>query len=561
MEGTVRMVTACHSLGRCRHVIHEADYMAASSAITIREQVKTPGFGVLAAQFSVAEVVQQIKRQFLKSQILGDEEGMDAATNAFHAHLRGSDYHREVVDEVRTLIAEMNKTSITPGVPRATNALRSTRLDFASHPIFQVPIPENGTDSTDIETIEAMRSSSSCGGYLLMWLEALARGRGEGNEEGVGSFIMSILDLHTSDRETWVAFKQAEFKWVRNNFASQGLAMSVNLFPADFLNDGIVHALLSLYSEDADAFRLLHVELLDDEKEDVNRPQIIDAILTVHHKTGLMLARDDVKPETLADPVKRNQLIQLYKSLAVCLTVMKLDSSLVCGAMNVPLVPRSFDRQKAHYDKEVSSKRRYREAWAAGMIGKRTFPFPLDLVDSEHWTQSSVVRTFETQREAVNHAGDVVEGFVEVSTSLRFNVDIVAESSVYANDFQRQLGHPIFGPFVETLLVYAKLGKLFVQGSMGGGRAVSDAVVPHITTNPVRDTTGTMKALLLKRHNHSCAGADETFHIDEDREVYVEFPETVNRMRSVSERLGLVKEFDVEIAPHDRSTLHTMSDG
>ena len=234
MEGTVRMVTACHSLGRCRHVIHEADYMAASSAIPIREQVKTKGFGVFAAQFNVADVVQQIKRQFLKSQIHGDEEGMDAATNAFHAHSRGSDYHREVVDDVRTLIAEMNKTSITPGVPRATNALRSTRLDFASHPIFQVPIPENGTDSTDIETIEAMRSSSSCGGYLLMWLEALARGRGEGNEEGVGSFIMPILDLHTSDRETWVAFKQAEFKWVRDKLCPLGIGHECEPLPYRF---------------------------------------------------------------------------------------------------------------------------------------------------------------------------------------------------------------------------------------------------------------------------------------------------------------------------------------
>jgi len=437
---------------------------------------------------------------------------------------------------VRTLIEETKKTSGTPALPRPTSAFDATRLDFAAQAIFQVPFPESGEASTDREAIEAMRSSPSRGGYRLMWLEALYRGRGEGNEEGVGPFIMPLLDLHTSDLLTWVAFKQQEFRWVYDNFARQGLAMSVNLFPSDFLVAGIVDTLMELHCEDAAAFRLLHVELL--EHEDANRPEIIKAILHVHSMTGLVLARDDVGPETFADPAKRRRLIQLYKSLRGSLTVLKLDSSLVCGAMNVPLVPRCFDRTKASFDTEVPAKRRYREAWAAGMSDdKRKFPFPLKLIDSDHFTQSSVVRKCATKQEAVEHAADVVQGFVEVSQALRFDVDIVAEVSVYANDFQRQLEHPIFGPFVKALLLYARLGKLFIQGSMGGGRAVSDAVVPHLVTNLLQDTSVEMKALLKERQNSSYGGAEESYHISEDCTVYGEFEEAVNRMRLIGENL------------------------
>ena len=102
--------------------------------------------------------------------------------------------------------------------------------------------------------------------------------------------------------------------------------MSINLFPSDFLVVGIVDTFMELHCEDEAAFRILQVELL--EHEDISF-EIINAILKVHSNTGLILAMDDVGPETLADPAKRERLIQLYKSFHGCLTVMKLDSSLV----------------------------------------------------------------------------------------------------------------------------------------------------------------------------------------------------------------------------------------
>ena len=173
------------------------------------------------------------------------------------------------------------------------------------------------------------------------------------------------------------------------------------------------------------------------------------------------------------------------------------------------------------------------------MLEKRTFSFPLKLIDPNHFTQSSVVRTYATQHEAIEHAAAVVEGFVEVSSEFRSSVDIVAEVSIYANDFQRQLEHPIFGPFVKALLMYAKLGKLFIQGSMGGARAVSDAVVPHLVTNRLQDTSGKMKALLNQRQNSSYSGAEEIYHIFEDHAVYAEVQDAVNRMQLISEKLAL----------------------
>ena len=538
MGGSSSQGTGGHHLqGTCRQAIVEADFMAVVAAVKIRQPAKQPVFGVLAAKFSKENGVQQKIREYLTHQEQDNAEAMQATADEYYSRMRASDYGREVVSEVQSLIELVKKTSGVPALPRPTSEFTATRLDFAAQAVFQVPVPERGEASTDGETIETMRSSPTLGGYRLSWLESLYRGRGEGNEEGVGPFITPLLDLRTSDLLTWVAFKQQEFWWVYDNFARQGLAMSVNLFPSDFLVAGITDILVELHHRDAAAFRLVHVELL--EHEDANLPEIIKAILHVHRLTGLVLARDDVGPETFADPAKRKRLIQLCKSLEGCLTVLKLDSSLVCGAMNVPLVPRCFDRAKVSFDTEVSSKRRYREAWAAGMSDdKRKFPFPLKLINSDHFTQSSVVRTCATKLEAIEHAADVVQGFVEVSQALRFEMDIVAEVSMYANDFQRQLEHPIFGPFVKALLLYARHGKLFIQGSMGGGRALSDAAVPHLVTDPLQDTSGEMKALLEERQNSSYGGADESYHISEDFTVYgQQFAEAMNRMRLIGDSL------------------------
>jgi hypothetical protein len=253
----------------------------------------------------------------------------------------------------------------------------------------------------------------------------------------------------------------------------------------------------------------------------------------IHRQTGLIFAKDDVGPETFADPLKRQQLIELFSSLKGTLTVMKLDSSLVCGALNVPLLPKSFSREKAGYDKEVQAKRCQREAWAAGMDdnSRKSGNFPLNIVDSEHFTTMSVVRTYGSKAEAVDHAAAVVEGFLEVSQALDYSVDIVAEVSVYGNDFQRQLDHPIFGAFVKSLLIYARKGKLFIQGSMSGGRAVSDSIVPNLVTQPVLDTDGKMKALLEARQSSAFAGAEEGYHISEELSVYKSFGEAVRRVQ------------------------------
>lgn len=505
--------------------------MRAVKEAPVRKPVKLPPFGVLIGKFSKEEDVQKCKEDFLAAQERNSQEGMQAATDRFHSLLRGSSYGREVVAEAQRLMEETAKATGQVDLPRPTNAVVSTRLDFAAQGIWQVPPSKRGEESTDNEVIEAMRTSAVLGGYQLVWLEALFRARGEGMEEGVGPFITPLLDLHSSDPHTWVAFKQMELRWVHDNFNRQGLAVSVNFFPTDFLNAGITDTLLHLHREDAAAFKLLHAELL--EHEDANCLDVVQAILDLHRQTGLMFAKDDVGPETLSDPVKRSRLIELFRSLKGALTILKLDSSLVCGAMNVPLVPRSFSRDKEKFDVEVSSKRRYREAWAAGMSDcDRTFPFPIKLVNSEHFTTMSVVKTYANKKEAVEHAADVVQGFLKVSQALEYAVDVVAEVSVYANDFQRQLEHPIFGDFTKALLMYARSGKLFIQGSMAGGRAVSDAIVPHLVASPVRDSDGAMKALLSERQN-SPHGAD--YHISEDLAAYADFDEAVRRVQAARE--------------------------
>lgn len=309
--------------------------------------------------------------------------------------------------------------------------------------------------------------------------------------------------------------------------------MSINLFPSDFLLPGIVDMFVSLHREDSDAFSLLHVELL--EHEEASRPDIIAAILNVHKETGLLLAKDDVGPETFADPEKRSALIELCRSLEGVLVTLKLDSSLVCGAMNVPLVPRSFTRTKASFDNEVPAKRRYREAWSPGMNDdQRQFKFPLALLDSDHFTTKSVVRTYANKQEAISHAADVVHGFLLVSQALEYQVDMVAEASIYASDFARRLDHPVFGPFTRALLRYACKGKLFIQGSMCGGRAVSDAIVTKLVTHKVTDEDGAMKALLVDRQSSSSAGADESYHISEDLGVYKDYGDIVARAQAAA---------------------------
>jgi len=497
----------------------------------VRKPVKLPTFGTKVSEFSKQDDVKKVKEDFLAAQERCDLEAMGAAEKQFVTVLHASSYCQDVISEVRTLIEDTQKST------GPTNALTSTQLDFAAQPIWQVPPPEKGEGSTDLEVIEAMRTSASNGGYLLAWFEALYRERGGGLEEGVGTFITPLLDLHTSDPGLWVAFKKQEFRWVHANFNSQGLAMSVNLFPTDFLEAGILEVLQELHDKDAVAFKLLHVELL--EHEDACAPEIVESILSIHGKTGLMLAKDDVAPETLADPERRRELIKLFTLLKDVLTILKLDSSLVCGALNVPLVPRSFNREEMPFDKEVLSKRIYREAWAVGMPDEsRKHPFPVKLVDSEHFTQQRVVKTYASKEEAVHDAAAVVEGFLEVSQALEYSVDIVAEVSVYANDFRRQLEHPIFGVFVKSLLQYAKKGKLFIQGSMGGGRAVSDAILPHLVTEPVRDADGKMQTLLVKRQCSDFAGAEERFHIKENFTTITEaFGEAVCRVQAAGESL------------------------
>jgi len=508
--------------------------MQAVTEVPVRKPVKQPPFGALIGQFGKQEGVAEAKEDFLSAQEQGNSEKMRRAEDIFYELMRGSSYRQEVSAEARTLTEE---TRAATGPGRSTSGLQSTRLDFAAQAIWQVPVPRGGEDSSDTDAIEAMRMSASQGGYQLAWFEALYRGRGEGNEEGVGPFITPLLDLHISDIDAWVAFKQQEFRWVHYNFNRQGLAVSVNLFPSDFLQAGIVETLLQLHREDAVAFKFLHVELL--EHEDSSLPEIVQAIRNVHAETGLMLAKDDVGPDTLSDPVKRRHLIELFRSLSGALTVLKLDSSLVCGALNVPLVPRSFSRAKMNFDAEVASKRRYREAWAVGMSDKdRKFDFPLNLVDSDHFTTKSVVRTYANPEAAVSHAADVVQGWLEVSQALEHAVDIVAEVSIYANDFQRQLEHPIFGAFVKSLLLYARKGRLFIQGSMCGGRAVSDAIVPLLVATPVRDASQKMKELLAERQSSPHGGAEESYHISEDFGVYEDkekFGEAVRRVKVAGE--------------------------
>lgn len=509
----------CHGIrGTCQHEVREADFMASVNAIPLRKPIKPHAvFGKLAADYSKAEGVQGCKDKFLAGQRGNSIKDMTNAAEEYFALLQQSSYSQEVLSDARQLTEATAKGPWPKVRTCATHDLDSTRLDFAAQAIWQVTSPEGAEESTDADAIEAMQASARRGGYKLAWMEVLYRGRGESNEEGVGPFIMPLLRMPISYREIWAAFKRQEFRWAHDNFTRQGLAISVNLFPSDFLDSNIVNCLFELHEDDRVAFRLLHVELL--EYEDVNE-DVVAAILIVNGQTGLLLAKDDMDAETFANPLKRRRLIQLHTALRGCLTVWKLDSDIVCGALNVPLVPCCFSRFKNPHDTEVRSKRQYREAWAIGMPDEeRQFPFPVHILNSEHFAQEIKTR-YSCKLDAIEQAADVVEGFLEVAFALRFEVDIVAEVSVYANDFHRQLHHPIFGPFVKALLAFSKRGRLFIQGSMCGARAMSDAIVPHLVESPTKDASNTMKALLADRQHSSFAGAEKDYHITEDFSVY-----------------------------------------
>ena len=159
-------------------------------------------------------------------------------------------------------------------------------------------------------------------------------------------------------------------------------------------------------------------------------------------------------------------------------------------------------------------------------------------INTEHFTASSVLRTYASKKEALEHAVEVVQGFLEVSDALGYAVVVVAEVSIYASDFLRQLKHPVFKVFTKALLSYARKGKLFIQGSMGGGRAVSDAIVPLLLTRPIRDSSGEMKALLAERFASPYGGADASYDICEDHEAYAELGNAACRVRPAGAALG-----------------------
>jgi len=131
----------------------------------------------LVGKFGKEEGVQAIKDNYLAAQRLGSLVEINAASEAFYARLRGCEYYYgEVFAEVRGLIEETRNATGSAELPRTTNAVSSTRLDFAVHGIWQVPPPEHREDSSNEDAIEAMRMSSKNGGYKLAGFEALYRG-------------------------------------------------------------------------------------------------------------------------------------------------------------------------------------------------------------------------------------------------------------------------------------------------------------------------------------------------------------------------------------------------
>ena len=108
---------------------------------------------------------------------------------------------------------------------------------------------------------------------------------------------------------------------------------------------------MQLYSENSVAFALMHAERLEYEEFST---EILQAMRDIKQETELTYHMDDSGFETLADPINQRVLIDLFKSLLGDLTVIKLNSSVVCGGVNMPLLVRTFDSPKmAKGDKEI----------------------------------------------------------------------------------------------------------------------------------------------------------------------------------------------------------------
>ena len=143
MGGSSSQGTGGHHLqGTCRQAIVEADFMAVVAAVKIRQPAKQPVFGALAAKFSKENGVQQKIRDYLTHQEQDNAEAMQATADEYYSRMRASDYGREVVSEVQSLIELVKKTSGVPALPRPTSEFTATRLDFAAQAVFQVPVPE-----------------------------------------------------------------------------------------------------------------------------------------------------------------------------------------------------------------------------------------------------------------------------------------------------------------------------------------------------------------------------------------------------------------------------------
>jgi hypothetical protein len=314
----------------------EADFMQAVAEVPVRKPVKEPTFGALIREFSELDEVKKSKRDFLTAQACSSREEMRLAHIAYMSIMESSTYYEEVLADVRILVKEIQTRTKYGNHRWSISAMTSTRLDFSMQACWFVSCPKRGQDATDKETIQSMAMSTAPGGYQLAYLESLYRGRGESMEEGVGTFIIPLLGLKRSKPAIWMSCKQTECRWIFE-ICRQGLAMSINLFPTDLLETGIIETFVQLHREDAVVFSLMHVELL--EHEEAMSQEIVQAILDIHRRTGLMFAKDDVDAETLSDPLKRRKLIELFTALKGILTTLKLDSSIMRGAMNVPLVP------------------------------------------------------------------------------------------------------------------------------------------------------------------------------------------------------------------------------
>ena len=441
--------------------ITESQWMNASKLVKVRSLVKDPPFGTLIGDFSKQLEVIKVKEEYLAAEAKKDSDGQGKATKKFKDLLRKSAYYTEVKGAVENLVAEMKTMLEKADFKCLTNALTTTRLDFAVQAIFQI-LQDGSATATYDDLINSIASTATTGGYKLDHVEALYRERSGSFEEGVGTFITALLDLKENSPDLWVDFKCTELKWSFYNFCMNGIGVSVNIFPSDMLYAEVRDTLLQLHAYSSDAFALLLLELL--EHETIGHA-VINMIIKVNRQTGLRFAKDDISMHTLANDAKCQELIDLFKKLKGILTTAKLDSGCVCTGFNVPLVPRFFDREKKQFDVEVAGKRILRETFCIGMpAAKRqmVLKYPVNILNAEHWTQKSVEMTIMNEKEAVEYAS-----------------------------------------------------------SMSGGRAFSDAIVEHLM-KPINDN-GASVALLNARHSMEFAGDDEASYFVEDTTVYTKF--------------------------------------